>query len=117
MKKKDVELLKGSIGKWLEIKRSVTGLDRGADNCDLCIEYFDTDCEGCPADNHGRGMQCNGDSPYGKWFDHHLEVHDQHDEDSLRHRHVDCKECVVLADDMLGFLVTLLPVKEIKKLL
>lgn len=116
MKKKDVELLKGSIGKWLKIKQSVKAVDVGADNCSLCVKYFEKECEGCPIYEYTGEEGC-ADTPYDKWHDHQEDLHDLGDWGDEHHRFVDCDKCAKLANEMLGFLVGLLPVKEIKKIL
>lgn len=113
MKKKDVELVKGSIGKWLEIKRSITGLDNGARNCSLCVEYITGSCDGCPVKKLTGEDYCVG-TPYRQWTIHHEKVHSKY---SSRHRVKGCNECSKLASEELGFLVGLLPVKEIWKVL
>ncbi|MCK5132372.1 MAG: hypothetical protein KAR40_09515 [Candidatus Sabulitectum sp.] len=115
MKKKDVELLKGSIGKWLKIRRSVKALDRGVDNCSLCIGYSEPVCDGCPVKEHTGSYDCR-QTPYVEWVKHQEGQHNLEIEDPF-HRFHGCKECTRIASDMLGFLVGLLPVKEIKKIL
>lgn len=113
MKKKDVELLKGSIEKWLKIKQSVKALDTGTDNCSLCIEYYGKGCIGCPVKKHTGKVDCQ-ETPYFKFSDHQRE---RHGIEYSRHRVADCKKCSRFSGEMLGFLVSLLPVKEIRKLL
>ncbi|MCK5132420.1 MAG: hypothetical protein KAR40_09760 [Candidatus Sabulitectum sp.] len=115
MKKKDVELVKGSIGKWLEIKRSTKGSERGPKDCSLCIEYHENDCEGCVVKEHTGKIFCDG-TPFPRWWVHQKDEHGARI-GSSNHRHINCDECTKLANEMLGFLVGLLPVKEIRKIL
>lgn len=113
MKKKNVELLKGSIEKWLEIKRSTKVFERGAYDCSLCQEYQNSGCSGCLIKERTGQNNCFG-TPFHVWREHQEGIHTHH---TNRHRVSYCKECTNLANDMLGFLISLLPVKEIKKIL
>lgn len=113
MKKKNVELIKSAAGKWLEIKRSVKAIDRGALDCSLCQEYQDSGCKGCPVMGRTGRNNCDG-TPFHIWRKHQAGAHAHHGD---RHRVSYCKVCTNLANDMLGFLVGLLPVKEIRKVL
>ena len=59
--------LQESIAKWQAIVDG-TGWDGGSDNCALCREYFDDNCEGCPVAEATGDTHCY-DSPYDAWRD------------------------------------------------
>jgi len=63
--RKKIELIEKSVEKWENIVDG-TGVDHGTQNCPLCQEFYDDNCEGCPvAEETGYDM-CQY-TPYFDW--------------------------------------------------
>ena len=95
MNKKTLKALRGSIKKWEGIVKGEVQ-DEGAKNCPLCVEFYRPDCAGCPVQEETGQEDC-ADTPYSKWCDTDYRV-----------KNANSKE---LAQQMLNFLVDLLPEK------
>ena len=65
MDKRTLTVLKGSIKKWEGIVAG-TIEDKGIENCPLCKEFYDDDCEGCPVADRTGQIHCLG-SPYEEY--------------------------------------------------
>lgn len=103
MTKRQVELLKGSIEKWVKIKQSVKAAEKGPYDCTLCDEYHKKGCNNCPIEKHTGRTFCD-DTPYIAWGSHQRKTHGK---GIPRYRAAGCNECSKLASNMLGFLVGL----------
>lgn len=59
---KSLAALKGSIKKWEKIVAG-TGIDKGSDNCPLCMMFIEQECKGCPV-RHATGKIYCENTPY-----------------------------------------------------
>ena len=90
--------LKMSIEKWQEIINGTT-YDHGSENCQLCINYYDYNCDGCPVKAKTEKEDCF-DTPYYKWSIHH---HNDHKNPNYPYKII-CETCKELAENELEFL-------------
>lgn len=92
MDEKTREALEGSIEKWRGIVAG-TEIDRGATNCPLCIMFNDEDavCDGCPVKERTGFDQCRN-TPYDDYYGQ-----------------------TSVAQEELGFLISLRPVEETER--
>lgn len=97
---KPLNPLEKSINKW---KRIITGkgLDRDIENCALCKEYYNNNCNDCPVFLKTDMYGC-GNTPYDKWSLHQARMH----KDKAVSR-VYCDVCKRLAQKELKFLQSL----------
>lgn len=114
MDKTALNALRGSIKKWEKII-ACTEVDRGPDNCPLCLEYNTVgkdsfDCVGCPVFKKIGQEYCEG-TPYRVFYDHH---HNFHRTGLVFFASILCGECLKFATDELNFLKSLLPKKDKK---
>jgi len=70
-----MDILDRAVGKWEDIVHG-GGEDGGADNCSLCQEFADEDCEKCPIKLDTGEIMCDG-TPYKDWAAHHNLDHKQ----------------------------------------
>lgn len=70
MDKRTREALEASIKHWQDNVAAETHLDAdtGWRSCDLCLLFYNSDCEGCPVHRKTGKDACKG-SPYGKASD------------------------------------------------
>jgi hypothetical protein len=111
MEKETLKALKGSIKKWEKIEGSTRCLDKGHNNCPLCILFMGAylpNCSECPVVKKTREQNC-WQSPYEQWSAHQDEVH-RYAPTSRRHK--DCPTCLELATKERKFLESLLPKGE-----
>ena len=114
MDAKTLKALKGSIKKWAKIERSERALDKGWENCPLCVFGRNTQragdmCISCPVKVKIKDTGCEG-TPYIEWGDHHVGDHAKRDEvNEYRSRAKGCKKCLKLATKERKFLESLLP--------
>lgn len=100
--------LRGSIRKWERIL-SGKDVDRGPDNCPLCVLFLAVDpstedfgCVGCPVEAHTNEPFCIG-TPYDEWSSR---------TSAAAARRIVTDEERRLAEKELAFLKSLLPSKE-----
>ena len=105
MNRETLKALHGSIGKWDRIVKDTRALDKGIENCNLCLSV--SACERCPVYKKSNAINCEN-TPYDKWFEHSKE----HSSLGEIHREPHCKECMSLAKTERAFLISLLPKKE-----
>src|SRR3990167_10549267 len=105
MSPETLRALHGSIKKWERIVASPRALDKGQDNCPLCKEFFNFNCDGCPVAERTGRWNCRG-SPYAEWTIHQENVHRHY---GHCYRAPGCKTCLRLAKAELTFLRSPLP--------
>jgi hypothetical protein len=95
-----MKALDGSIEKW-----SKTGdefVDRGADNCPLCILYVDNDCRNCPIFKYMNMDGCKY-TPFVDFRNHYMRNH--LDIGKVRFAYnLECPECDKLRKKEFAFL-------------
>ncbi len=67
MDDRTLKALEGAIRKWKEIETGA-GHDLGPNNCDLCKEFYDDLCAGCPVRAFTKRIHCK-ETPYEIWGD------------------------------------------------
>jgi hypothetical protein len=97
------EALEGSIKKWKRIVEDTTAMDKAEENCPLCQEVGDGNCEACIVFERTGGESCEG-TPYVLWVRHQADCHSIY---SNKKRVPHCKECLRLARAELTFLESL----------
>jgi len=72
MNDKQIEKIKESIDCWEKI---ADGKEQkhGADDCPCCIEWFESDCEGCPIKESTGKYLCSG-TPYIEFIKNDMDV-------------------------------------------
>ena len=104
MDRKRRDALEGAIRKWENIL-AIGGVDKGGENCILCILYG-SECEGCPVFLDTGHDGCTY-TPYEDWCNHH------HLEHPCEYpKAVKCPECARLAEEELNYLRKLLNKEE-----
>ena len=68
LSKRQTKALKKSIKKWEAIVAG-TGIDDGADNCELCKKYIGCDCKSCPVCLTVSAKWCHN-TPHEQWCDY-----------------------------------------------
>lgn len=105
MSKRALNALNGSIAKWKAIVGGA-GTDQGPDNCPLCKLYHDNGCTNCPVSKIVLDDFCRRTS-YIDWYRHHVNNHPYDGYGCIPH--LDCPDCLRLAQAELDFLKSLLP--------
>ena len=103
LSKRQTWALKKSIKKWESIKNIKGYVDRGCDNCQLCILYDSNYCKACPVFLTTGAEGCN-DTPYTAWGRHFTSAHDSFN----YYIRQGCDECKELCNDELNFLKSIL---------
>lgn len=104
MNRKTRIALNGSIRKWERILFSTRAVDRGEDNCPLCLLFFQRKrilgplCEDCPV-HIATGETACEQTPYKDWLRHQELQHDD-----VGHRIPGCSDCIKYALAELEFL-------------
>jgi hypothetical protein len=88
-----------SIEKWSKI-HTYEEVDKGIDNCPLCLKYNAINCNGCPVAEKTETISCNG-TPYALWVSHQQEYHKIFVEPPYE---IECSVCEKLAFEMWLFL-------------
>jgi hypothetical protein len=96
------EALEKSIHKWERIVADRRAVDNQGGNCALCLQSGG-DCSRCLVGLKTGSIECY-ETPYWDWVCHQVV---KHKECEPYRRQKDCKECTMLAQAELDFLISL----------